>query len=803
MRKSFKKIIAVATAALMTAGALSLAACGTDFKTPQGGPAASDAVESNGGFVVAKGNYYYFINGVESYTADNTYGTPVKGALYRIKKEDVKAKRNTAERVVPSIMSSGTYTNGGIYVYGDRVYYTTPNDVRDPVSGEIDSSVLRFQSAKLDGSDIKDYFTLTNNSAEYRFVEKGDAVYVLYVDSNDLYSYNTASGAKTLLADNTTSVVFNKGDLTDPTVYYTMSVSENQDSDKDARTFSYNQVYTVSADATAAPYEYKWDMDYIKEELDGQLPYTNLGTIVLDGVDSQNFATAKTQFTHSATAPKSWQGYSYTLRSYENGGLYYTVTPAKTADGSVGSDDNGQLLYIDAAKLTSSWDSIKANDELGTTVDIVANAMNLSKTATTTALYYTENGNHHYLYVNGNAIYRADVNKTDGSHTADQLVADDVSGATLVSVDLADPYQYLYFTRSNGSGHSVERAVINGDPEAYKNLPQVDGSGAVQDYAAYRPVKVLNLEQADSWYQYELIGTDLFFADADSDIGSTSFKYISVVSLANKDGKLMNNEELAAFTEKYDSIMGSDSKTALLAKLTANSNSKLSTALRYYFFTGERAQFDDNIKFATDNGRSETYLYSETEKTAFKAFIDGTDNDLYKAADYKDESGASYRTYSYFVTKIGEWTEADDEAVATYWENTLAHYTLPAEEETESGLPGWAWALIGIAIGVVVIGCAAAVIVVLRKKKETAPAEEEKMNVDTTDDRDVDVYATDEEPAEEVLVAEPADETPADEAPVEETPAEEAPVEEAPVEETPAEEAPEEAPAPEEGKPQE
>ena len=167
MRKSFKKIIAVATAALMTAGALSLAACGTDFKTPQGGPAASDAVESNGGFVVAKGNYYYFINGVESYTADNTYGTPVKGALYRIKKEDVKAKRNTAERVVPSIMSSGTYTNGGIYVYGDRVYYTTPNDVRDPVSGEIDSSVLRFQSAKLDGSDIKDYFTLTNNSVKF------------------------------------------------------------------------------------------------------------------------------------------------------------------------------------------------------------------------------------------------------------------------------------------------------------------------------------------------------------------------------------------------------------------------------------------------------------------------------------------------------------------------------------------------------------------------------------------------------------------------------------------------------------
>ena len=52
-------------------------------------------VVSNGGFVVEKGNYVYFINGVEAYSSDNTYGTPVKGALMRIAKSDLEAASTT------------------------------------------------------------------------------------------------------------------------------------------------------------------------------------------------------------------------------------------------------------------------------------------------------------------------------------------------------------------------------------------------------------------------------------------------------------------------------------------------------------------------------------------------------------------------------------------------------------------------------------------------------------------------------------------------------------------------------------
>ena len=789
MHKGFKKFIAAAAAAVMAAGALSLSACGVDFKTPTGVPEGD--VASNGGFVVAKGDYYYFINGIESYTSDNTYGTPVKGALYRIKKSDVAAKQNSAERVIPSLIVAGTY-DAGIYIYGDRVYYTTPNDVPDPITGETDKSYMYFMSAKLDGSDIESYFVLNSNTTPYRIVSVGNTVYVMYVESNDLYSYNTSTKEKTLLADNTTSYVFNKDDATDPTVYYTMAVSENQDSDKDAKTFSYNQVYRVKADATEAPYEYKWDMDYIEEELGGQMPYTNLGEIVLDGISSSD---GKTQFNHSATASTDPQGHTYTLRSYANGGLYYTDKPAKAADSSVGSNDNGRLFFIDETKLTASWDSVKANTEIGTSIDLVANAVNLSGTATDSALFYRDEEGQHYLYVENSTIFRADVNEKGEHKSEPQAIADDVSGATFVNVDLttSDTYDYVWFTRSNGSGLSVERAVINGEPNDYKHMPP-----AGQDNAPFKPAKVLNVEHANSWYQFEIIGTDLFFADADSDIASTSFNYISTVSLANAQGKLMDNKELNEFTDKYNSIMSTDAKVGLLAKLSGDGNSKLSTAIRYYFMTGEATQFDDNIAFAVDNGKSETYLYTEEEKDAFYAFCNGegftdsNEKELFKQDDYKAD-GESYRTYSYFVTQLGETLESDETKKDDYWKTTLSNYTLPAEEEEESGLPAWAWALIGIGIGVVVLGCVAAVIVVVTKKKGTAAPEKVQMAVDTTDDRDVDVYADEpteepapeEEPAEAAETEEEATEEPAEEAA--EEPAEEPAPEEAPTEEGPQE----------------
>ncbi len=741
MRKSIKKIFAVASAAALAAGTLALASCGSSFTAPTGLPEQYEQVSSNGGFVVSVGNYYYFINGVETYTSDNTYGAPVKGALMRVKKSELA--ENNSETVVPSLMVAGDHT-AGIYVYGDRVYYATPTNIKN-TSGVVENTYLDFASAKLDGTDVKTHFRVATNTVPYRYVEVDGTVYVLYVEGSSsfkLHSYNLKTDTDTTLAENVTKYVFNTTDGSDsaedpdPWIYYTMGVTENIGTEG-ARNASYNQIYRVRADATEVPagYEYGeddfWDMDYIKEELNGVIPYVNLGELVVDG---RGYRSPKTPFSHSDSEPSAPFGYTYTLQSYENGGIYFTRTQISTGTNTTGT--NGTLYYLG---LEGAADSVKANDALA----VVANSSDASAKATASAMFYLdEAGNHHYLYVKDSSIYRVDVAKNG---TATELeVAYDIGSATLLYRDDAsdDVYDYVYFTRSNGNGTSVERAVYNGDAEDYRNLTFTSPDGANRGNEAYRSVKLLNLQHTTDWYNYEVIGGNVFYADAET-FASVAYPYISVASVNNPDGSLMDNPEIEALNDKYEAMTDVNAKTGYLSKLNDEGNNKLSAAIKYFYYTGETKQFYDNIADAVTEGKKDTYLYSEAEQAAFKAFTEGTGDD---AAKFKDSAGKSYATYSYFRTQLGKMSEADRTEYENYWKNTgLQRYTPPAAEET--GLAWWAWMLIGIAIAVVVAAAACVTCVLLKKRAKKKGPKQEKPHVDTRDDdKDIDVYAV--EPTE-------------------------------------------------------
>ena len=705
MRNISKKIITIFTAGVLAASAAALAACDADF-TPLGGDFSSGEVVSNGGFVVEKGNYVYFINGVESYTSDN-----------------------------PSLMVAADYSSG-IYIYGDRVYYATPNNVRN-TSGVVESEYLDFKSARLDGSDIESYFNVADNATVYRYAEVDGTVYLVYESDSELHSYNTENDTDTLLAKNVTEYVVDTAASGTPYIYYTMAVTMDIDVEDGALEREYNQIYRVRADVTeeTAPYEYTFSEEYL-EEHDGEAPYVNLGEIVLDGIGA-TYAGSPTQFTHDLEAgvtPLSYAGYTYTLQAYANGGLYFTRTDlAKT--GSTGED--GWLYYLSAEELEGGWNSITGNG--AEYLDVVAQTTDHADTA---AIFYLDDaGEHHYLYVDGANIFRADVTET-GTETT--LIARNATDAVLVSIDdtSSDEYAYLYYTISGDSGSNIYRAVYNGTEEDYRTL-------GYEDNAPFRPVQILDIEHAGSWYNFEIVDGTLFFADAET-IGTTSYNYIATVSLENESGAVMDNTELADLKETYDEVIGEEGYIAEAEEEGEN----LPNALRYYFFMGQNdvfyaaaekwsdvdyefvngylaydsTAFARNIQEAIDEGKKDTYLYSTSEQEYFKNYVD---------------DGAGFgeaRTRSHFI-------------------RTLEHYTVTEEE---SGLPAWAWALIGVGIGIVVVGAGLAVWFILRaqKKRREAEGRQPKMFVDTTDDRTVDVYADD-------LADEPA---PADEAP--EAPAE-------------------------------
>lgn len=782
MRKSIKKILAFASAACIAGGALSLAACGTKFTPPQGIP-EGDAV-SNGGFVVLVEDYYYFINGVETYSSDNTYGKPVKGALMRAKKEG--GVFGEAETVVPSLMVAGSF-GGGLYIYGDKVYYATPTNVKG-IDGEVQNNYLDFASANLDGRNRKELVRVSSNATDYRFIEENGTVYLVYYDSTatTLHSYNTATEKDTVLAEGLASApVFHKTDKENTAIYYTMTVTDRLDSDhpKEYAQF-YNQIYRVTAGTTEAPYPYEWDEDWLKENNDGEEPYTNLGTLVLDGIgqkqDNQYIET--TQFNHgdrSKALPRL--GYTYTLRSYDNGGIYFTRR--ETEMDTVGAGD--ALYYLpEAETVAEDWDSIGGN----AAAQCVANAFRTADEASESALYYIDNeGDHHYLYVDGDGIFRADPDEKGEITGNTTQIAYNASGATLISLDPVegdDEYGYVYYTLSVNGNLSVNRAVYDNkahkiEQRYYTNLE--DATFPYKD--AYAATRLLDIVHATGWYNFEIIGNELFFADADASAYGSSLNYVSCVSLANAAGKLMDNAELKAFNAMYNEITGYDTNSKVDGLLSDISEEQeediLSNAVKYYFYTGERTLLDENAKeyadAEADEDNNAENPYTEDILKAFDSYVNGEEL-TYNGNTYTLKDGEkSYRTRSYFVTKLGKMNEKDAQSYEDYWKSSvLSKYTAPATEEKE-GLASWKIALIVVACVLAVAAAVIAAVVVLKKKKKENAPKTPRMHVDTTDDKDIDVYADEETPRPEDELVETY-EAPAEEAP-EEPEGEQAPAE--------------------------
>ena len=280
----------------MSAAGLMLAAgCGDYYNSDRLEGDISGEVVSNGGFAVEKGNYVYYINGIESNTANNAYGEVQKGALMRISKSDLAAGNYaSSQTVVPLVMYSGNY-GGGIYIYGDYVYFSTPSTARD-AGGTTLNSRLEFKRAKLDGTEVMSdyYFQSQSTNLDYRFVEEDGKVYLLYAlsekydgeDRTNIHSVNLETRTDTLLAYDVSSYLFDTDDASNAYVYYTMDVSYNLGTANEAAA-GYNQIYRVSAGATAEGGR-TYDFSYMGDDYDPETDplYVNPGENDVDGTDT-------------------------------------------------------------------------------------------------------------------------------------------------------------------------------------------------------------------------------------------------------------------------------------------------------------------------------------------------------------------------------------------------------------------------------------------------------------------------------------------------------------------------------------
>lgn len=744
MLKKLKKILPVI---LVAALALSvLAGCSNYTSKKLDGYSSDGEVFSNGGFVAQKGDYVYFINGAEDYTADNDYGDVVKGSLMRIHVSDLAAGNYTeTDIVVSQLIVAQDYTSG-IYIYGDRVYYATPN-VIDNMEGEVESSYLDFKSSTLDGSKtMRGYYAqVSDNSTVYRYVEIDGVVYLVYVDATEteIHSYNTETKEDTILATDYTSYIFSDN-VEDPTIYYTMSVTQPKTYDSESETgttYEYDQLYAVRADATECPYTgtdedgdevpfYESEAfldDYTDNDAEDDadepsLVYINLGTLVLDGVgQSQASATLfNHDWTETENSATAISGYSYTFIDYDSdtNSLYMAV--AKVTEGT-------SFVYrFDTSEYAaqSDWNSISENPSIlyvdsvsaTTSTDVITPVAISSDNATSSALYYIEDDHINYLYVSSGNIIRNTVDPTiDEASTSvntiykyTDLIGDSVtiarqqSSAVLMYID----GDYVYYNMAQTNGNGLYRMVYNGTEDDYNIL-----TGKAYDDQDYQPTQFLEVDYNSTWYDPEFLtidGTDyLFFCHA----GDYAASCIYVMECPE------DNESLEEINDIWEDV--NDAMIELAETFSTEANGAW-----YYFYTGDEDLITHLTEEVDEDGDEGLYYenYTEENLAIIEAFMDPTTNaaqqtvskyrltyfsDLYVEND--DGTYTFYNVETAFYSRLGYLDEDSEEDFL----DALASAFLIASEEDDSWT--WEWAALFVPIGVVVIGGGITAYILIRR----------------------------------------------------------------------------------------
>ena len=740
MRNGIKKLLGFVATATMIASTLATSACG-EYKLDQALtlPTTTAEVTSNGGFAVEKGGYVYFINGMENYTVNNEYGQVAKGALMRVKKSDLAdGKFDQTEMVIPTLVGSQNF-NAGIFIYGDYVYYATPTTGKN-LQGVVENSWIDFKRAKLDGTEVMSdyYFRLASNTANYRFVEVNNTVYCLYEDGGALKSFNTADRKTTVLVKGAEGFYFDMKDLTNPTVYYSMGVNYHVDSEKTTQA-TYNQIYSVKADATAtvdsskASYTvangrtYDFDEAYLKKvnedakkkaEKDGPdytptydlndystYPYVNLGTLVVDGVGAKcdvNVAEAgaKVPYNNSTETNAELQGYKYTLARYENGGVYYTRS------------DGEKLYYYNPAK-DATVTAVGANKA----AEVVA--LNTTS-ASASALFSVNNGVHQYVYISGNDIYRATA-AADGTVAEEVRLTNTATSKTLWKTE--GDYLYYYGSGTMGSGAATSGAQLSrinyvGDADKYDAILNHN------EGAEYRPVSLNYVDFNTTWYKPETFDGIMLYANAEA-IGGTSFNYVFAT-------KLGTAEEIKANNDLYEKAYN---------YMDENFTTDKRNAATYLFRTYKRGVEDNKQWFFEDFADVQVKYKEKNNKEISWAedFLKETDGVI---ALFKNKT---YIVESDLINMVGStYSEANEKEIRSEWKELLPY---PVVTVTEESMPWWGILLIVVGATLVVGGGVTALLIVLHQKKVKKAEADATVNaykrkkIDTTDDKSIDVYA--------------------------------------------------------------
>lgn len=186
-----KKFLKFSLCLIMCLFTIVLTACGGTKKEVVN---TDIATKGNGGTVVTRGDYIYFVNGYSSYevfTKDNLSSKFEVGGLYRAKfNGDGKLNYTDngsvegAERISSNLVG---FESTSLYVFGNYIYYATPNTEVDK-NGSLQNNKLNFYRVDIAGGKTQKIYSSNVDYSEvnFEFYYTEGAVYLLINENNTL-----------------------------------------------------------------------------------------------------------------------------------------------------------------------------------------------------------------------------------------------------------------------------------------------------------------------------------------------------------------------------------------------------------------------------------------------------------------------------------------------------------------------------------------------------------------------------------------------------------------------------------------
>ncbi|MBQ7466650.1 MAG: DUF5050 domain-containing protein [Clostridia bacterium] len=256
MKKFFKTLFAFT---LCFCTLLSFTACKPNLSTTT---ADTQNVTSNGGISVRKDGYLYFVNGTKAVSDADIGGNVVNGGIYRVKLDDNGEilydtttdddgnEIKTIHEIQPVVNKLVGFKYGSLNIFGDFLYYTTPNtDVNK--SGDMLTGKVEFRRYDLVNKvDQMLYVTKASDDVlSFNFVKQDDKLYLCVFEKNSATLTSLLIGDKVKTAfvkKEVKSAIFSEeeGTNADKYMYFTLSYDKKSELKRGVR------VYKVLPDGT-------------------------------------------------------------------------------------------------------------------------------------------------------------------------------------------------------------------------------------------------------------------------------------------------------------------------------------------------------------------------------------------------------------------------------------------------------------------------------------------------------------------------------------------------------------------------